>query len=158
MSFFNLLHSKNICIDDTSQSKTAVLLKISYLLCENNPKLDIDALFDAFWKRESLGSTAIGHGILIPHIRSNNITSAQACFIKLKTPVHFNTEDKQPIDLVIGLVVPQEETAQHLQLLQDICSEFANPVLRKACRSAENQDEMVQLLIPSRQNATAEII
>ena len=158
MSFFNLLHDKNICIDETSQSKTAVLLKISYLLSENNPELDIDALFDAFWKRESLGSTAIGHGILIPHIRSNNITAAQACFIKLKTPVHFNTEDKQPIDLVIGLVVPQEETTQHLQLLHGICKEFANPVLCKACRSAENHSELVQLLTASTRNPAAEII
>ncbi|KTD23177.1 PTS sugar transporter subunit IIA [Legionella londiniensis] len=154
MLFFNLFHRKNICLDEASQSKTAVLLKISQLIHQNNPKLSIESLFDAFWKRETLGSTAIGHGIIIPHIRSQAAEETQACFLKLKTPIDFGAEDKQPIDLVIGLVVPQTNTTQHLALLNGICQEFGKPSLRNACRAANDEEELFRLLVKPSKTAT----
>ena len=147
MQFNDFLSKDNIFIDPNAQTKTAVLLKISQLLSKNQPLLDTETLFDAYWKRESLGSTTIGHGIIIPHIRTELTSKAMGCFLKLHHPVDFGAEDKQPIDLVLALLVPQDQTDQHLKMLSLITQQFSDPSFRIACRLAKNRDEIYQLFI-----------
>lgn len=146
MLFSQILSPDHVCIDSTAQSKTAVLLKISQLLSQYQPALEVESLFDALWRRDSLGSTAIGNGIIIPHIRTTAIDKTVGCFLKLQNPVDFAADDKQPIDLVVGLVVPQAQPTQHLQLLKDIINRFNCPEFRLACRNATNSLTLYHLL------------
>lgn len=147
MQLCHTINLNSVHIDSTSQSKTAVLLKISQLLSQNHPELDAQELFDAYWKRESLGSTAIGQGITIPHIRAAGISNPRGCVIRLLNPVDFGAEDKQPVDLVIGLVVPQEQIDQHLQMLDAIIKQFSVPSFRDACRRMATNKELYNLLV-----------
>ncbi|CEK09677.1 PTS sugar transporter subunit IIA [Legionella hackeliae] len=146
MQLCQVIHPSDVCIDSTSHSKTAVLLKISQLLSQTYPELDPQELFDAYWKRECLGSTAIGQGITIPHIRSAAINTPKACVIRLLNPIDFGAEDKQPVDLVIGLVVPQEQVNQHLQLLDAIIKQFSQSSFRDLCRQTMCPNELYQLV------------
>ncbi|WP_133129972.1 PTS sugar transporter subunit IIA [Legionella yabuuchiae] len=154
MQFRKFLDPNRICIDSTAQSKTAVLLKISQLLNQNHPELEVESLFDAFWRRDSLGSTAIGHGIILPHIRSTLINHTLGCFIKLKHPVDFGAEDKQPIDLVVGLIGPQENPEEHLQILRSLITQFSKPEFRKACRLAEDHETLHRIIYKSSEQMT----
>lgn len=135
-SFCDFIGKDRIIIDNSSRSKTAVLYKISQLINQFVPQLDVNFLFDAYWRRETLGSTGIGHGVIIPHIRSEHVFRITGCFLKLEHPVDFGTVDKQDVDLVIGLIVPQQQVRQHLNTLAYISEQFSNPLLRKACREA----------------------
>ncbi len=156
MPLCHVLNPSSVYIDSTSQSKTAVLLKISQLLSQNRPKLDFQELFAAYWKRESLGSTAIGQGITIPHISTPMITTACACVIRLLNPVDFGATDKQPVDLVIGLLVPQEQIDSHLTMLAAIVEQFSLPVFREACRRMVNKEALYELLVGEKE--TEELI
>lgn len=147
MQLSQIINLDTVYIDSNSQSKTAVLLKISQLLSQNNPRLDAEVLFDAYWKRESLGSTAIGQGITIPHIRSSYLNRPQGCLMRLQNPVDFGAEDKQPVDLVIAVAVPQEQIDQHLKILAAIIKQFKDPCFREACRQASNKEELYELVI-----------
>ena len=146
MQFRDLLTKNSIYLDTTAQSKTAVLLKMSQLLSANHPELAADTLFDSYWKRECMGSTTIGHGIIIPHIRSADLDKTCACLLKLQNPVDFGASDKQPIDLVIGLVVPQHQTDQHLLTLTHIIQQFSNPRFRSACRASCNREDLFEVV------------
>lgn len=140
--FQQFIDSTAFYIDNTAQSKTAVLLKISQIMHRQNPSLAVESLFDAYWARESLGSTAIGHGVLVPHIRHDKVSSISGCFLQLQHPVDFGAVDKQPIDLVLGLLVPQSQVSQHLNTLAFITEQFNLPSLRKACRQAKTPQEL----------------
>ncbi|MCC5013741.1 MULTISPECIES: PTS sugar transporter subunit IIA [unclassified Legionella] len=147
MQLCHVLNPNSVYIDSTSQSKTAVLLKISQLLSREQPQLDAQDLFDAYWKRECMGSTSIGQGITIPHIRVPGMTQPHACVIRLLNPVDFGATDKQPVDLVVGLVVPQEQQVdQHLQLLASIIKQFSIPSFREACRRMTDSGALYNLL------------
>lgn len=146
MQLCQVIHPHCVHIDASSQSKTAMLLKISQLLNYVYPELDIQELFDAYWKRESLGSTAIGQGVAIPHIRSTKITTPKACLIRLLNPIDFGAEDKQPVDLAIGLIVPQEQTNQHLQLLNAIVTQFNQASFRRLCRQTTCSESLYELI------------
>lgn len=149
MAFRDFLTTECIQIDTTARSKTAVFLKISQILSQNYPQLDAETLFDSYWKREHLGSTTMGHGILIPHIRTDAINQIKGCFLKLHHPVDFGAEDKQPVDLVLGLVVASEQVDEHLQTLARIIKQFSNPQFRHACRKALNQSNLCDLVLQS---------
>jgi PTS system nitrogen regulatory IIA component len=146
MSFYDFIDSNRIMIDNSSQSKTAVLFRISQMIHQILPQLSEEFLFDAYWRRETLGSTAIGHGVIIPHIRSEQVFSITGCFIKLEHPVDFGAVDKQDVDLVIGLIVPQQQVRQHLNTLAFISEQFSNPLLRKSCREALTAERLFDCL------------
>lgn len=146
MKFIDLLSTKSVIVDSTSKSKSAVLLRLSKLMHNCYPELDAQKLFDAYWEREKLGSTAIGHGIMIPHICLSSINKTYACFIKLQNPVDFHAEDKQPIDLIFGLASATNSADQHLQVLSKIVTEFSNLSFVSECRSASESLELFEIL------------
>ncbi len=154
MPFNDLLNSNSICIDTTARSKTAVLLKVSQLLQQNHPHIEVETLFDVFWKRESLGSTSIGRGILIPHVRMDGVQRAHGCVIKLQYPVDFGAEDKQPIDLVFGLLVAVHQVDEHLQTLAKILKHFDNQQFRRACQRVAQHEELCSLFMNQTQQST----
>ena len=146
MQIYELLDVNSVCIDSTALSQTAVLLRASQLLNQNHPELHVDKLFEAYWKRESMGSTAIGHGIIIPHVRSEIIEKSCGVFLRLQHPVDFGAEDKQPIDLVLALVMPHQ-CDHHLKILTQIVKRFSNPTFRSNCRNANDAEALYALLI-----------
>ena len=83
----DLIHLDDILIDTTSKSKTAVLQAVSELIAKQHVELEVTSLFDLYWKRESLGSTAIGHGVLVPHVRTDLIETISRCFIRFCEPI-----------------------------------------------------------------------
>lgn len=152
MTFQNILHKNSIHIDTTSQSRSAVLLNLSKLLNKHHPELNANELFNLYWERESLGSTTIGNGILIPHICIKSIKKTYTCFIKLKNPVDFNAEDKQPIDLIFGLVSSSDNTDYHLQVLSKIVSVFHDRKFILECRNTNDITELAEILTKEKVN------
>lgn len=146
MVFHTLLNKDSIQIDTVAQSKAAVFLSMSRLLSQCHPELNAQALFDAYWERERLGSTTIGHGAMIPHIRIQSIHKTYGCFLKLQNPVDFGAEDKQPIDLVFGLAVSSNHTNEHLNTLSTIVKQLSDPQFRLDCRQAIDHDSLSVIL------------
>lgn len=142
-----LVRPQHIQIDEQSKSKTAVLMRISTLLAQKHSRLDARTLFDQYWARETLGSTAIGEGIAIPHVHSAYVETPAACFLKLNHPVDFGADDKQPADLIIGLLVPDDQPELHLSLLQIIVRQFKNKSFCQQCRQAQNHEQFYITLL-----------
>jgi nitrogen PTS system EIIA component len=79
---------------------------------------DREVLLQVLLAREALGSTAIGEGLAIPHVRTPLVfpgvpAAAALCF--LETPVSFAAIDGRPVHTVFVLVSPT--IRGHLQLL-----------------------------------------
>jgi len=104
------------------------------------------AIGDALRQRERLGSTAIGHGVAIPHGRSNAFQGARAAFMRLQHPVDFGASDGVPVDLVFAIVVPEHFTQQHLQLLSELAEAFAQEKFRAALRAAPDVEVLRAVL------------
>lgn len=87
-------------------------------------------------RRERLGSTAIGHGVAIPHGRTAAFQDARGAFLRLQHPVEFDAGDGIPVDLVFAMAVPEHFTQEHLQLLSELAERFADAGFRDALRKA----------------------
>ena len=70
---------------------------------------DPDLLFDLMQAREDAGSTGVGDGIAIPHVRTPIVLPVEhatvtLCF--LEKPVEFQAIDGKPVDTVFTIVSP----------------------------------------------------
>ncbi|MCC4634076.1 MULTISPECIES: PTS sugar transporter subunit IIA [Xanthomonas] len=103
-----------------------------------------DELYANLCEREALGSTAIGHGIAIPHGRCPNLTEPRGALLRLDAPVAFGSDE--PVDLVFAMAVPAHYTHQHLMLLSELAERFSDAQFRQKLRAAPDADALMALL------------
>jgi len=106
-----------------------------------------DDLRSSLQARERLGSTAIGHGIAIPHGRSPSLEAPRGALLRLQPAVDFNAADGQDVDLVFAMAVPDHYTHQHLMLLSELAERFSDERFRSALRNAPDARAMRALLL-----------
>jgi PTS system nitrogen regulatory IIA component len=106
-----------------------------------------DDLRSSLQARERLGSTAIGHGIAIPHGRSPTLEAPRGALLRLQPAVDFNASDGQDVDLVFAMAVPDHYTHQHLMLLSELAERFSDEGFRAALRNAPDARAMRALLL-----------
>ena len=109
--------------------------------------LSSDNIYRALLAREKLGSTAIGEGIAIPHCRINECAEAAGCLVTLQEPIDFGSIDGRDVDVIFVLLVPEEATQAHLNLLAALARSFSNADLRSRVRQTVDPEELRQLLL-----------
>ena len=67
-------------------------------------------------------------------------------FIKLDNPVNFEAPDNQPVDLVFAIVIPEQATDQHLQILSALARVFSQAEVCEAIRKVSSSEEVVTLI------------
>lgn len=133
-----ILLPENVLLDADSTSKKRVFERVG-ILFENTRQISRSQVFDSLFAREKLGSTGLGHGVAIPHGRIKGLREAVAAFVRLGTPVPFDAPDGKPVNLLFVLLVPEQATEQHLQILSELAQMFSDPELR---------DQLTQKLDP----------
>jgi PTS system nitrogen regulatory IIA component len=139
----NFLITERISCGSTAVSKKRVLEEVARLLASSNPELSQDAVFDKLLERERLGSTGLGQGIALPHARMHGVSEACGAFVQLTSAAEFDAMDSQPVDLVFGLLVPEEATQEHLQLLATLAALFSNAQFCLRLRQARSSEELM---------------
>jgi PTS system nitrogen regulatory IIA component len=130
----------------SASSKKKVMELLSKTIAITIPQITESILFDSFFQRERLGSTAIGKGFALPHCRAKEIEQIVGCFMRLKEPIDFDALDNQPVDLVFALVVPFETTELHLKVLANIAETFKQDAYMTHLRKSQSQEELFKLL------------
>lgn len=153
MMINEIIKLNNIIHDAHLYNKHQVLQQVSYLLCKEAPLLDKDNVFDCLLRREDLSPTIVGDGIAIPHCRSDYIEQPVACFLSLSQGINFSPEDiitdkdnTNFVKIIFGLVVPENNHKQHLQLLADLAVILNKAEIKEKLTSAKNADEIFELL------------
>ena len=134
MNIVDLLTPERVLSCDDIGSKKRLLEQLSELLAGSSPQLSQHEVFDALLNREKLGSTGLGKGVAIPHGRMAGLEKPLCAFIRLGNPVDFDAADGQTVDLVFSLLVPEDSTEEHLQVLSTIAEIFSNPGICSALR------------------------
>jgi PTS system nitrogen regulatory IIA component len=140
------LLEKRIGCDVKAPSKKRVLEQLGLRLAESVPELTQDLVFDALLERERLGSTGLGKGIALPHARMAQVDRAMGAFITLNEGIDFDAIDGEPVDLAFAMLVPQEATDEHLQLLSTLARMFSDELFCTDLRQAENNQHLFRLI------------
>jgi nitrogen PTS system EIIA component len=146
MHIASLIIPERVACCMQSSSKKRVLEQISQLLAEDQPQLTAEEIFDSLIGRERLGSTGLGHGVAIPHGRMGGLEAPIGAFVRLESAIDFDALDRQPVDLLFALLVPQESTSEHLQLLAQLAQMFSDAGFSAQLRASRDGRELYQLL------------
>lgn len=146
MKLSDILSPDRIRLDSDATSKKRVLESASQLLAATDETLSPRAVFDCLIAREKLGSTGLGHGVALPHGRLAGLEKTIAVFIRVPKGVDFDAPDNEPVDLVFALLVPEESTEEHLQVLANIARFFDAEGSRDALRVEVSPQKARELL------------
>lgn len=125
-----LLPPSNVLLDLPASSKKRAFEQAG-LLFENNHGIARATVFESLFARERLGSTGLGQGVAIPHGRIKGLKEAVAAFIRLAEPVAFDAPDGRPVRLLIFLLVPEQATQQHLDILSELAQMLSDKPFRE---------------------------
>ena len=133
-----LLPLPNIQIGLDASSKKRVFEQAG-IMFENNQGVGRSTVFDSLFAREKLGSTGLGQGVAIPHGRIKGLKEAVGAFMRLAAPVQFDAPDGKPVSLLFVLLVPEQATEQHLQILSELAQMFSDRAFREQLTAAADE-------------------
>jgi PTS system nitrogen regulatory IIA component len=116
------------------------------LLFENNHAIERGKVFDSLFARERLGSTGLGEGVAIPHGRVKGLREAVAAVVRLRDPLPFDAPDGQPVRLLVFLLVPEQATEEHLEILSELAELLSDRGIRQSLLSSEDPAQIHRVL------------
>ncbi|MFN7902603.1 MAG: PTS sugar transporter subunit IIA [Holosporales bacterium] len=124
MTLTDILCQNRVRLGMSVADKTAALALLAELAA-GETSYQAAVVRDALKERERLGSTGIGRGVALPHIRLIGLDRMVGFFVQLTQPVDFHSIDGRPVDLMFLLLSPCQTTrdnaaAQHVQALASI--------------------------------------
>lgn len=106
-------------------------------------EVDREFLISVLEAREALGSTGIGDGIAIPHVRNPILLHVAHAFVALallRQPVEFDAVDGQPVNALFLVVSPTVPT--HLRILAQLGALLRDAELRHLLRANAPSDRI----------------
>jgi mannitol/fructose-specific phosphotransferase system IIA component (Ntr-type) len=103
------------------------------------------ALLKGLQRRESMESTALGHGVAMPHCRSSSLGRLRVAFGRPQQGVAWGAADREPVRSVFLLVAPHV-SPESLPVLAQIAHLVNNPDFRRRLDELLSGDEFFQLL------------
>lgn len=119
------------------------------------PDVDRDFLADVLEAREAMGSTGVGDGIAIPHVRNPILLHVTRPFVSLcllRHPVEFDAVDGRPVHALFVVVSPN--VPAHLRILAQLGFVLRDEELRRLLRSAQPADAILARLAVLEAGAT----
>ena len=107
-------------------------------------EVDRDFLYQVLLAREALGSTGIGEGIAIPHVRNPivlHLSRPMVTLCFLESPVDFGALDGQPVTTLFTLISPTVRA--HLHLLSRLGFALHDQAFKAAIKSQVGRDDLL---------------
>jgi|TARA_B110000908_G_C10127457_1_gene390563 PTS system nitrogen regulatory IIA component len=103
-------------------------------------------VYHALLEREKLGNTGIGNGVALPHSRFHHAEQAIIAIITLKQAIDYDSSDGERVDIAFGLIVPQEATQEHLQILANIAGMMSKQDNKDHLVSATSAEQAIAII------------
>lgn len=110
-------------------------------------EVDREFLLQVITAREALGSSGIGDGIALPHVRSPAVLHVPQplvalCF--LENAVEFGAIDARPVGILFAILAPT--TRAHLHLLSRLAFLLRQERLRRVLREGAGREEIARTI------------
>lgn len=128
-----------------TDKNTAITMLVD-LLSQNGQISDRDQVLTAVLEREATRSTGIGDGLAVPHGKSrgcSRLVMALGCPVE---PIEFDSADGKPVDLIVLLASPPEQTGPHIQALARVSRLMLSTEFRDQLRHAETPEAAYKII------------
>ncbi len=87
--------------------------------------------------RERIGTTGIGGGVAIPHVKVPGVSRTYGVLARMHAPLDYDAIDGEPVDIIFMLLAPAEsKTTQHLKVLAQMSRFLKDSTMVAALRES----------------------
>ncbi|MEQ9454872.1 MAG: PTS sugar transporter subunit IIA [Phycisphaeraceae bacterium] len=153
MRLTDILQPDCVVVPLTGTDKHAVIDELAEMLAEKSPIASADELKQAIWQREQTRTTGIGHGIGIPHGKASGVDRLRMAIGRPAEAIDFGAIDGKPVDLIILLASPLDQTGPHIQALAKISRMLTDEALRNDLKQAPDSASLYELIVRHEESA-----
>ncbi len=146
MRLTDILQPDCVQVPLKATTKQQAIAELVELLVDRTGITGAPELTNAIWQRETTRTTGIGHGIAIPHGKSAGVDQLRMAIGKPTQPLDFGAIDGRPVQLLLLLASPEDQTGPHIQALARISRMLTDADFRNALKNASSGDELYQLI------------
>ena len=146
MKISELISGGKIISDLKGTTKEEIINELIDLFKDDENVVNLESIRKAVLDREKIMSTGVGKGFAIPHAKTNSVNEIIAAFGKLKSPIDFQSLDKEPVNLVMLLVAKESQVGPHIKLLSRISRMVNNDGFRESLSKAETESEILSII------------
>jgi len=147
MNLEELVRPDSVLCNVSARSKKHCLEILSELLTRSNPDIAQEDVFSGLINRERLGCTCLDRGVAFPRCRVAGLDKSVGALMRLADRIDFDSTDGQSVDLVFGLMVPEEPGDEDLAGIQTVTSLMRDAALGSRLRAANTSSELWDVLI-----------
>ncbi len=141
MKLRDILSEKAIIADLVNHDKRGVLSEFADLAKFRLPDMDVspEDVLTILLNREKLGSTAVGHGVAIPHGKIPGLNKIVALFGRSREGVDFQSHDQLPTNLFFVLLAPESAIGNYLHALARLSRLMKDENVRKQIANSASE-------------------
>ncbi|HAH2536060.1 PTS 2-O-a-mannosyl-D-glycerate transporter subunit IIABC [Escherichia coli] len=148
MNLTTLTHRDALCLNARFTSHEEAIHALTQRLAALGKISSTEQFLEEVYRRESLGPTALGEGLAVPHGKTAAVKEAAFAVATLSEPLQWEGVDgPEAVDLVVLLAIPPNEAGTtHMQLLTALTTRLADDEIRARIQSATTPDELLSAL------------
>ncbi|EFC6647418.1 TPA: PTS 2-O-a-mannosyl-D-glycerate transporter subunit IIABC [Escherichia coli] len=148
MNLTTLTHRDALCLNARFTSREEAIHVLTQRLAALGKISSTEQFLEEVYRRESLGPTALGEGLAVPHGKTAAVKEAAFAVATLSEPLQWEGVDgPEAVDLVVLLAIPPNEAGTtHMQLLTALTTRLADDEIRARIQSAMTPDELLSAL------------
>lgn len=137
---------EQIKLELDGESKGDVIKELIELIDKSGNLTSVEEFHKDILAREKKGSTGMGKGVAIPHVRSHAVRETTLAFARAKEGVEFNSLDGDLAKLFFMIAVPKQGSQEYLNTLAHLSQQLRHDEFRKKLLTAETKEEVRTIL------------
>lgn len=141
-----ILSGKSVIVGLKGQDKRSILEELVDVLEVGDKITDREKVLEAVLQREEIMSTGIGHGIAIPHGKSEFVKELGGVLGIKSEGVEFDSLDGQPTFIFFLLVSPMDVSGPHIKALARISRLLKGEAFRQELIACPDNETAIRIL------------
>ena len=129
-----------------SKDKDSVIEEMIDIMVKNGIVSDKEEVVKKAMEREAKGTTGVGRGVAIPHVKSDAVKKAAVAFGRSSEGIDYGSMDEKPSYLFFLITVPEESHDEHLKILAQLSRNLVHDDFRDSLLEAESAEEVMGIL------------
>jgi mannitol/fructose-specific phosphotransferase system IIA component (Ntr-type) len=145
MALVDLIRPEVVKIPLVSTTKPEVLRELVEVLRDAGKIAEVEPVYDALMKRESMGSTGLEQEIAVPHAKTTAVRSLTMALGIAPKGIDFQAIDGKPSKLFFLLLAPPDQSGPHIEALADIARITRSQSFCKLLIAADTPGQVIEL-------------
>ena len=128
-------------------NKKDAIAELVKVLADAKEVKDSAVLLNSVLEREATRTTGIGNGLAIPHGKCAGVDHLVVAIGKPAAPIDFESIDRRPVNVIVLLASPPDQTGPHIQALARISRLMNVEAFRQAVRAAASPQQVYDAVV-----------